>query len=141
MHSSVSGLIATANRVLFTLRREPFSPRSVKGELFIDEEYFCYTLERPEADSDVVAIPAGTYPVIISYSPHFGRNLPHIMDVPGRSAILMHGGNKPEDSLGCVLCGYQEFGEDSIGDAKAVNDLLGALVDAGGHGRIAVIDP
>jgi len=126
---------------MLALRREPFSEKSVKGELFIDEQWFCYTLERPETDSPVVAIPAGTYSVVISYSPHFQRNLPHIMDVPGRSAILMHGGNKPEDSLGCVLCGYKELGDDSIGDAQAVTDLLSAIVDAGGHCRIAIIDP
>lgn len=107
----------------------------------MDEGYYCYTLERPEADSPVVAIPAGTYPVVISYSPHFKKNLPHIMDVPGRSAILMHGGNKPEDSLGCVLCGYAELGEDSIGDASAVTGIVGAIVDAGGSCRISIIDP
>jgi len=122
------------------LQREPFSDFSVKGELYMDGVYFCYTLERPE-EGEIKAIPSGTYPVVISYSSHFQRNLPHIMDVPGRSAILMHGGNKPEDSLGCVLCGYSELGEDSIGDAQAVTDLLSALVDAGGHARIAVLDP
>jgi len=40
-------------------------------------------------------------------SPHFGVVLPHIMDVPGRSDILIHWGNTVADSHGCVLAGVR----------------------------------
>jgi Family of unknown function (DUF5675) len=125
-----------------SLYREP-SATSCKGELFIDGVFTCYTLERPEEGS-IVAIPSGTYQIELKFSPHFQRVLPHLLDVPGRTDILMHGGNKPEDSLGCILCGYKDFGPDSIGDASAVNDLVRLMEAAIAHGEtvsIAVIDP
>lgn len=125
------------------LRREPANG-SIKGELFIDELFFCFTLERPESDDVYVAIPAGTYDVVITYSPRFDRNLPHILNVPGRSAILIHGGNKKQDTKGCVLAGYNEYTDDEIGDNKAVADLTARIVAAISNAqrcRISIIDP
>jgi hypothetical protein len=34
-----------------------------------------------------------------------GYFTPELLDVPGRSEIRIHIGNKPEDSLGCTLVG------------------------------------
>ncbi len=48
-------------------------------------------------------IPDGTYPVSITYSPRFQKNLPLIDKVPGRSGIRIHTGTSPEHSKGCVL--------------------------------------
>ena len=48
-------------------------------------------------------IPDGTYPVSITYSPRFQKNLPLIDKVPGRSGIRFHRGTKPEHSKGCIL--------------------------------------
>lgn len=48
-------------------------------------------------------IPDGTYPVSITYSPRFQKNLPLIDKVPGRSGIRIHTGTQPEHSQGCVL--------------------------------------
>ena len=48
-------------------------------------------------------IPVGTYPVLVTFSPRFQRNLPLIGNVPRRSGIRIHGGTKPEHSTGCVL--------------------------------------
>ena len=48
-------------------------------------------------------IPVGTYPVLVTLSPRFQRNLPLIDNVPGRSGIRIHRGTKPEHSKGCVL--------------------------------------
>lgn len=51
------------------------------------------------------AIPRGTYPLEVSYSHRFGKLLPAVLDVPGYSGIRIHGGNRAEDSLGCILVG------------------------------------
>ena len=129
--------------MILALRREPFSEKSIKGELFNDEQFFCYTLERP-LEGDIVAIPAGVYDIEIRHSPHFDRDLPHLLNVPERSDILMHGGNKAIDSLGCILCGYKEFDEDTIGDASAVSDLTRIIAAAKANNervQIRVIDP
>ena len=48
-------------------------------------------------------IPAGTYPVRVTWSPKFKRMLPLVMDVPGRSGIRFHRGTKPEHSRGRIL--------------------------------------
>ena len=48
-------------------------------------------------------IPDGTYPVSVTYSPKFKKNLPLIEKVPKRSGIRIHTGTRPEHSQGCVL--------------------------------------
>ena len=48
-------------------------------------------------------IPAGTYPIVVTWSPKFKRMLPLVLNVPGRSGIRVHQGTKPEHSRGCIL--------------------------------------
>ena len=54
-------------------------------------------------ENDDYIIPCGTYPVRVTYSPRFQKNLPLIDKVPGRSGIRIHTGTRPEHSQGCVL--------------------------------------
>lgn len=51
------------------------------------------------------AIPAGTYKVTLEHSPRFKRKLPYLHDVPHFIGILLHNGNVPEHSHGCILVG------------------------------------
>ena len=48
-------------------------------------------------------IPAGTYPIAVTWSPRFKRMLPLVLNIPGRSGIRFHRGTKPEHSRGCIL--------------------------------------
>ena len=48
-------------------------------------------------------IPDGTYPVSVTFSPKFQKNLPLIDKVPKRSGLRIHTGSRPEHSQGCVL--------------------------------------
>lgn len=78
------------------------------GKLYIDGEYFCDTLEDAVRDKKIpgeTAIPAGTYKVIVNMSPRFKRLLPRLLDVPGFEGILIHRGNTPSDTAGCILVG------------------------------------
>ena len=43
------------------------------------------------------------YKVGVTRSPKFGRLLPVIEQVPGRTGIRVHRGSKPEHSKGCIL--------------------------------------
>lgn len=82
------------------------------GRLYIDGEYFCDTLEDKVRDLSQekkvpgeTAIPAGTYKVIVNDSPRFKRKLPRLLNVPHFDGILIHRGNTPEDTSGCILVG------------------------------------
>lgn len=72
----------------------------------------CVTLELPWRDNahDISCIPPGTYHAQRVFSPKHQRVLFQLIDVPGRSAIEIHPGNTPNDSLGCILVGTA-FGE------------------------------
>jgi hypothetical protein len=90
------------------------------GSLYIDDEYFCDTLEdvdrgltqstpldeiRKIKIPHETAIPTGVYRVIVNLSPAKKRMLPRLLDVPGFSGILIHRGNTKHDSSGCILVG------------------------------------
>ena len=48
-------------------------------------------------------IPAGTYPLQMTWSPKFKKFMPEICNVPDREGIRIHMGTRPEHSTGCVL--------------------------------------
>ena len=54
-------------------------------------------------ENDDYIIPAGTYPIAVTWSPKFKRMLPLVLNVKGRSGIRFHRGTKPEHSRGCIL--------------------------------------
>ena len=99
------------------LQRTERGDRYTMGRLAIDGEPFCDTLEptdrhleaatmRPEQKVfGQTAIPTGTYPVVLTYSPRFKRTLPLIQDVPHFEGIRIHPGNSAADTAGCILVG------------------------------------
>ena len=94
------------------LERLYLKPDYTIGKLYIDGKYFCDTLEDQVRDlakerkiPGRTAIPAGVYEVIVNISPRFRRKLPRLLDVAGFDGILIHRGNTPEDTAGCILVG------------------------------------
>ena len=90
------------------------------GVLSIGEMVFCDTLEDPvrdyNKDGDLddpgeikiygeTAIPYGRYPVVVTKSPKFKRDLPLIMDVKHFIGIRIHRGTTVKNTSGCVLVG------------------------------------
>ena len=81
------------------------------GELAIDGKFQCFTLEDVVRAADApkvfgqTAIPYGKYNLVVTWSPHFQRNLPLVVDVPGFSGIRIHPGNTAKDTEGCLLLG------------------------------------
>jgi len=103
------------------LKRTQHLEQATLGTLTIDDVTTdpIYTLENPKRATDVDSlIPAGTY-TCRPYSSVKHPNVYEIMDVPNRTAILIHTGNREEDTLGCVLIGNR-IG--SIGTEPAVLD-------------------
>ena len=79
------------------LTRISRAEKAVRGTI-TGTAYVLPTLENAE-----FIIPEGKYELKMTYSPRFKKMMPLIGNVPGRSGIRIHGGNKPEHSTGCVL--------------------------------------
>lgn len=108
--------------------------RSILGRLTVDGQQLCFALE-PARFTPVHAghpsIPCGVFQVKLTHSPHLGYVTPELIDVPGRSNIRIHKGNKPADSLGCTLVGMSHGPQpDWISDSHDAFDKLMELYRA-----------
>lgn len=94
--------------MILELKRKIFTDDSTIGEISIDGEFVCYTLEDKVRDvkiQNVTAIPYGKYEVIINFSNRFQKYMPLLLKVPGFEGVRMHPGNKSADTEGCILVG------------------------------------
>src|ERR1700676_4364533 len=127
-----------------TVERFNFTDISTEGQLSIDGERFCWTLELPVRDGlPGSAIPKGTYKPVAYDSPHFGRKVPLLVDVPGRSEIEIHYGNTAADTRGCILLGGAMPGKDFIGDSRQIFDDFWAIAQGpieAGECDIEIVD-
>jgi len=81
------------------------------GMLKIQKEIFCATLEPNDMENqqNISSIPAQQY-TCKRYSSAKYSNTFEVMNVPGRTGILFHPGNKSEDTAGCILLGmYSDY--------------------------------
>lgn len=115
-----------------SVRRVQRTEKSTAGQLWKAGKFYCFTLEPPTRSDDVKprAIPAGTYDITIRWSPKFNRLMPHIENVPGFSEIMIHWGNFPQDTEGCLLVGMLHS-SDFVGRSRmAFDPLFMALHDS-----------
>ena len=123
-----------------TLQRGTPGTLSIPGELYVNSEHECFTLEN-RAD----AIPAGMYPVTLYFSPHFQRPMPMLQGVPGRSFIEIHYGNFPSNYQGCIGVGEQRdtSTEEIFYTQEAFRELfpvIEAAIKSGSGCQIEVLD-
>lgn len=120
-----AGSISTSKPInRLNLKRRAPKGEAILGEVSFGPEILCYSLERLG-----VEIPVGTYKVVMTYSPHFGRDLPELLDVPGRTSIRIHPGNIPAESDGCILVGQSYTPtQPTLVDSRAASDFLNAWV-------------
>ena len=128
--------------MLMILQRQPSADGATIGELSIEGQHECWTLEdvvrlTRAPDGSVVgtkipgktAIPAGRYRVVIDWSNRFQRMMPHILDVEQFDGIRMHAGNTAEDTDGCPLVGVTK-GANTIGQSRMAFEPLFAKIVA-----------
>ena len=110
------------------LIRDMFTDKSTIGELFVNGERFCDTLELPWKDNQrsISCIPEGEYPVRIRLPRESAtRDYMHLLvkDVPSRDYILFHIGNTAKDTRGCILVGMTSK-QNFVGNSTLAMDLL-----------------
>lgn len=119
---------------------EPYT----QGIMYYDGLFFGYTVEDADRHLEsgggkvygLTAIPRGTYKVVVTPSPHFGdKLLPEVLNVPGFSGIRIHGGNRAEDSLGCIILGKVRTVDGVAQCADLVQSLVRALIDDQKNGK------
>ena len=108
--------------------RDTFTENSTIGELFINGERFCDTLENPWLNNqrNISCIPAGQYKVRLRLPRESAtRDYLHLLvqDVPNRDYILFHIGNTAKDTSGCILVG-QGSEQDVVYNSQLSMDLV-----------------
>lgn len=125
------------------------------GTMYIDGERFCDTLEDKDRGLDSsmseaniarykvygkTAIPTGTYRIDMStfsqkfknrsWAKHYGGIVPRLVGVKGFSGVLIHPGNTPEDTLGCILVGENKIKGQLINSQATFRVLYSMLKSA-----------
>ena len=125
---STKPTISKPQNINLLILRNTFSDESTIGELFLNGETFCDTLELPYRDNQksVSCIPTGEYKVRLRLARESAtRDYLHLLvqEVKDRSHILFHRGNSAKDTRGCILVG-QTRKQDFVGNSTLAMDLL-----------------
>lgn len=139
------------NELFLELKRIVTNNTYTIGHLYINGEYVCDTIE--DADRGLknsmqlseinkkkihgkTAIPTGTYDIAMNvkspkysdfnrykWAKDFDGYLPRLLNVPGYEGVLIHVGNKPEDTEGCLLVGFNKS-KGMVSDSTTTFKLL-----------------
>lgn len=133
------------------VERRFLKPGYTIGRLEVDGKYFCDTLEdrvrdlsREKKIPGETAIPAGIYDVVVNISPRFKRKLPRLLNVPGFEGILIHRGNTPEDTAGCILVGENKAKGKVINSTPyelRLTEMIERAQSAGESITIEIVEP
>lgn len=127
------------------LVRDSFSSGSTAGVLFVDSRPFCNTLEPASSIGKKVkygkgcCIAPGIYSIDFHYSPKFGKYMLTLCGVRGRSGILVHSGNTPNDTSGCILVGKRENISVLSNSRSTLDKLFDCCLDVIGKESISII--
>lgn len=142
------------------LKRRFKGPKYTVGSLFVNGVYECDTLEDTDRgltnDMSVeaikakkiygeTAIPSGAYDIDMNtVSPKFkdrpwakfcGGKLPRLLNVKGYDGVLIHVGNKAEDTLGCILVGDNKVKGQVVNSTSTFQQLYLQMLKAHTRGE------
>lgn len=130
------------------------------GNLFVNGEFVCNTLEdkdrgltsqmsleeiKAKKVYGETAIPTGVYKLNMNtVSPKFKDRswaipykgiLPRLENVKGFEGVLIHVGNKPQDTLGCILVGENRIKGQVVNSTACFHALMTVLLKAKNAGE------
>ncbi len=143
-------------------------PNYTIGHLYINDKYFCDTLEDPDRSltqsmslSEIAkikvkgdtCIPYGKYALnlnIVSakysdlkkypYATIAKGRMPRVMNVPGFEGILIHAGNTQKDTMGCLLVGENKVKGQVINSQATWKKLYSILREAADKKELITIE-
>lgn len=135
-----------------TLKRIALRPTYTIGKLYIDDAYFCDTLEDTVRDTNKsgkfdngeqkikgkTAIPYGTYEIKWTYSPRFKKYTPQLMNVPSFEGIRIHSGNSSDHTEGCLLLGENKQVGKVINSRATINKFYPIIKEACSKGKVTI---
>lgn len=135
-----------------TLKRIALRPTYTIGKLYIDDAYFCDTLEDTVRDTNKsgkfdngeqkikgkTAIPYGTYEIKWTYSPRFKKYTPQLMNVPSFEGIRVHSGNTSADTEGCLILGENKQVGKVLNSRATINKFYPIIKEACSNGKVTI---
>lgn len=139
--------------IKLTLKRRYRGSQYTIGSLYINNQYFCDTLEdrdrglSQQMSLDNIklkkvygstAIPTGTYRINMNITsnkfrsrswaiPYKGK-IPRLLNVPGFDGVLIHPGNTDKDTYGCILVGENKVKGQVINSQNTWKKLMEKLL-------------
>ena len=135
-----------------TLKRIALRPTYTIGKLYIDDVYFCDTIEdtvrdinkngkfdnREKKIHSKTAIPYGIYEIKWTYSPRFKKYTPQLMNVPSFEGIRIHAGNTSADTEGCVILGENKQVGKVLNSRATINKFYPIIKEACSKGIVTI---
>lgn len=135
-----------------TLKRVALRPTYTIGKLYIDDVYFCDTIEDTVRDLNKngkfdngekkvhskTAIPYGIYEIKWTYSPRFKKYTPQLMNVPSFEGIRIHAGNTSADTEGCLILGKNKQVGKVLNSRATINKFYPIIKNACSNGKVTI---
>lgn len=137
------------------LIRKYYQAKYTIGRLYVNNRFFSDSLEPPSLHltersalgtiliakyKGYRAIPTGRYRILITRSRRFGRWLPLLLNVKGFEGIRIHAGNKPEDTRGCILLGFNRRKGYVLDSTRCVLTLVKMITEAIAKGEKVFVE-
>lgn len=135
-----------------TLKRIALRPTYTIGKLYINDVYFCDTIEDTVRDLNKngkfdngekkvhskTAIPYGIYEIKWTYSPRFKKYTPQLMNVPSFEGIRIHAGNTSADTEGCLILGKNKQVGKVLNSRATINKFYPIIKNACSNGKVTI---
>ena len=135
-----------------TLKRIALRPTYTIGKLYIDDVYFCDTIEDTVRDINKngkfdngekkvhskTAIPYGIYEIKWTYSPRFKKYTPQLMNVPSFEGIRIHAGNTSADTEGCYILEENKKIRKVLNSRANINKFYTIIKEACSKGKVTI---